>query len=182
MLQLNFNPFPTIETERSLLRRITTEDSEDFFYLRTNEEAMKYIDRPRPKSIKESNDLIVKMDDGIQQNTAIGWGISLKDKPGLIGTISYHNIYTEHYRAEIGYMLSPAYWGTGIMSEAIKVVLDFGFNQMGLHSIEANVNPLNNVSKYLLKKFSFNQEAYFKQNYYFDGKFLDSEIYSLVKG
>ena len=66
------------------------------------------------------------------------------------------------------------------MSEAIEKVIQFGFNNMKLHSIEANINPDNLASAQLLKKFKFVKEAYFKENYFFNGKFLDSEIYSLL--
>lgn len=181
MLQLNFSPFPTLETERLVLRRISFEHSTEFFKLRSDEVAMKYIDRPRLKSMEECNQLIKKMDDGIEQNAAIVWAITLKDSPGMIGTISFHRIEKENYRAEIGYMLFPKYFGRGLMTEAITTVIDYGFNKMNLHSIEANINVDNNASRQLLKKFGFVQEAYFRENYYFAGKFLDSEIYSLLK-
>lgn len=181
MLELNFSPFPVIETERLLLRRIGAKDDNDLFFLRSSKAAMKYLDRPMHSSINETQELIKKIEDGILQNTAIGWGLSLKGKAQLIGTISYHRIEKEHYRAEIGYMIHPDYWRTGLISEAIKPVIDFGFNQMNLHSIEANVNPENIASIKLLEKHKFTKEAHFKENYFYNGKFLDSVIYSLVK-
>ena len=66
------------------------------------------------------------------------------------------------------------------MSEAMKAVLQFGFNDMNLHSVEANINPLNKKSKKILELNGFVKEAYFTENYYSNGKFLDSEIYCLV--
>jgi ribosomal-protein-alanine N-acetyltransferase len=51
---------------------------------------------------------------------------------------------------------------------------------MNLHSIEANINPENIASRKLLEKTGFVREAYFKENYFFNGKFIDSEIYSLL--
>ena len=62
----------------------------------------------------------------------------------------------------------------------MAAVLPVGFDQVGLHSIEANVSPENIASRRLLEKFGFKQEAYFKENYYFNGEFLDSVIYSLL--
>jgi len=181
MLKLNFSPFPTIETERLVLREITRKDADDLLVLRTDVDAMKFIDRPRPKSIDDIHQLVKKIRDGIRNNTAIGWGMTLKTSPKVIGTIGFHRIDLENYRAEIGYMMMPSLWGKGLMSEAIEKVIEYGFDVIKLHSIEANVNPSNNNSIKILKKFKFNKEAYFKENYYFNGKFLDSEIYSLVK-
>ncbi|HUM46715.1 MAG TPA: GNAT family protein, partial [Chitinophagales bacterium] len=86
----------------------------------------------------------------------------------------------EHFRAEIGYSLLPGYWGRGIMLESITAVIRFGFEILKLHSIEANVNPSNIPSIKLLERSGFVKEAHFKENYYFNGKFLDSAIYSLV--
>lgn len=114
--------------------------------------------------------------------TDLGWGITFKNQNHLIGSIGLHHIEADNFRAEIGYMLLPEYWNKGLMSEAIKVVLDYGFNQMNLHSLEAQRNPDNTRSAALLKKMGFQREAYFKENYFYDGKFLDTEVYSLLTG
>ena len=86
----------------------------------------------------------------------------------------------EHYRSEIGYALNPLFQGKGIMQEAMQAIIQYGFEIMKLHSVEANVNPANEASMRLLEKNGFVKEAYFRENYYFDGKFLDSVIYSLL--
>jgi ribosomal-protein-alanine N-acetyltransferase len=78
-------------------------------------------------------------------------------------------------------MLLPEYWGKGIATEAMHVVLQVAFNGLKCHSIEVNVNPENEASKNLLLKMGFQQEAYFRENYYYDGKFLDSAIFSLLE-
>jgi ribosomal-protein-alanine N-acetyltransferase len=177
MVQLTFEPFPILETDRLILREISVKDVEDIYVLRTNEEAMKYINRPRLTSIDDAIELINKMN----EPDRVPWGITLKNETKIIGTIGYHRIEKEHFRAEIGYMLDPVYWNTGLMSEAIAKVIEFGFNEMKLHSIEAIINPGNTVSRKILQKFNFVKEAYFKENFFFEGKFYDSEVYSLLK-
>jgi ribosomal-protein-alanine N-acetyltransferase len=67
------------------------------------------------------------------------------------------------------------------MSETLKTMLTFAFEQFGLHSISANVNPNNESSIRLLEKNNFVQEAYFKEDYFFDGKYIDSLIFSLLE-
>ena len=177
MHELNFDPYPVIETERLLLRKVSMDDAEDVFLLRTNEAAMKYINKPKLLSIDDAKELIKKMN----EPDRIQWGITLPTDNKIIGTIGYHKIDKDHYRAEIGYMLHPDHWNTGMMSEAITKVIDHGFNKMQLHSIEATINPGNDASRNLLKKFSFIKEAYFKEKFFFEGKFFDNEVYSLVK-
>ena len=177
MLELNFDPFPQLETNRLRLRKISLDDADRMLLLRTNEETMRYIHKPKLNSVDDVKELIKKMN----EPDRIQWGITLKTADAIIGTIGYHMIIKEHYRAEIGYMLHPEHWNTGIMSEALSSVIDFGFNKMNLHSIEAIINPGNTVSRTILKKFDFIKEAYFKENFFFEGEFFDSEVYSLLK-
>lgn len=180
-LELNFNPFPVLQTQRLSLRQITMADAEDFFLLRSNKEAMKYIDKALFQSVTDAYELINRIEEGVMANERISWGISLKENPKLIGTISFHRIEKEHFRAEVGYMLFPEYWNKGLLSEAMKAVLDFGFNTVKLHSIEGIINPKNLISAKLLQKFGFVKEAYFKESFFYNGNFLDTEIYSLLK-
>jgi ribosomal-protein-alanine N-acetyltransferase len=123
---LNFNPFPTFETERLLFHSLTADHAEKLYHLRGNELAMKYIGKPVLRSEAEAMELIHAYDKNLRERTGIIWGISLKDVPGLIGTIGYHKTDPLNYRAEIGYMIHPDHWFKGIMSEALKKVLDHG--------------------------------------------------------
>jgi ribosomal-protein-alanine N-acetyltransferase len=181
MLELNFKPFPVLETKHLVLREIIKKDAPQFFLLRSNKEAMRFIDKPLAESINEIKSFIKYINKKRKDNEAISWGISLKTNSELIGTISYHSIEKDNYRAELGYMLLPEYWNKGLISEAIPNVIDYGFNTMKLHSIAANINPNHKISRKVLEKFKFKKEAYFKENHFFDGKFYDTEIYSLLK-
>ncbi|HET9431170.1 MAG TPA: GNAT family N-acetyltransferase [Chitinophagaceae bacterium] len=178
MLTPDFSIFPTFHTERLLIRRIETKDAEAIYCLRSDQQVMQWLDRPLAQSIDEALHFILKIQAALDSNEGITWGISLKDQPVLIGTIGYWRIIKDHYRAEIGYLLNPKFQGIGIMQEAISSVLNYGFRDMKLHSIEANVNPANLSSIKLLEKNGFVREAWFKENYYYNGKFLDSLIYT----
>jgi ribosomal-protein-alanine N-acetyltransferase len=180
MLQLNFQPFPQISTGRLLLREITTADAADLFALRSNKDLMRYIDRPVAQSMQDALNLIEIITTALKNDDGITWGITLKNNPQLIGTIGFWRIIKEHHRAEIGYLLSDAFQRQGIMQEAITAAIDYGFNVMRLHSIEANVNPANTASILLLEKNKFIREAYFRENYYYNEKFVDSLVYSLI--
>lgn len=180
MLQVNFTPFPTIATERLLLRESTTNDANEIFFLRSDKAVLKYLDKIPEKSVDETVEFIGRIKKDIDNNDGITWGIALKDSDIVIGSICFWRMQKEHYRAEIGYVLHPGQQGKGIMDEAIKAVLKYGFETMRLHSVEANVNPANISSMKLLEKNGFVKEAYFKENYYYDGKFIDSVIYSLI--
>lgn len=180
MLAINFSPFPNLETERLFLRRVDVKDVNEIIALRSNPETMKYIPRPLVKTIEDALEHIAMMDAKIENNEGINWAITQKGNPKLIGVIGHYKIKPEHYRAEIGYMLLPEFSGKGIISEAVKEVVKYGFKGMQLHSIEAVIDPENNASAKVLEKNGFVKEAHLKENEFFEGRFLDSVIYSLL--
>ena len=180
MLEIKFNGFPVLETERLLFREFTLNDTEDFFALNTNEKVIQYFDRPKMQSMEEAIKMIKKISTSFENNEGITWAIELKETRKIIGHITYWRIIKEHYRAEMGYSLFPEYWGKGFMSEAIQQVIVFGFSKLKFHSIEANVDPRNISSMKLLERAGFKREGYLKENFYFNGKFFDTALYSLL--
>jgi ribosomal-protein-alanine N-acetyltransferase len=176
-----FNSFPTLETERLILRDFSFSDTRDLFIIRSDQRVMEYMDSQAHQSLSDAEEMIYLMLDSFQNETGINWAIENKFDGKMIGYIGFWRIITDHVRAEIGYALKPTVWGKGYMKEAALEVLRFGFEQLGLHSVEANVNPKNLVSAKLLKSLGFKKEGHFKENYYFDGQFFDSDIYSLLE-
>lgn len=181
MLSINLTPFPELCTERLLLREINEHDAPALLVQRSDTHIIRYLDREPDTTLTQTLALINLVKRNTADNTGITWGIVRKDAPEeLLGTIGLWRIIPEHHRAEIGYGLHSDYWQQGVMSEAMTKVLAFGFEMLKLHSVEANVNPHNQASRRLLEKHGFVQEAYFRQNYFFRGQFLDSVIYSLL--
>jgi len=181
MLEINFLPFPILKTQRLLLRQVNTNDAETILSLRSNDEVMKYIPRPYLKSKEEALELIAMFDDKIENGIGINWGICFLDEPEkLIGIIGHYRLKPEHYRAEVGYMIFPEYNGKGIVSEALQKVIEYGFKGMKLHSIEAILDPENKGSEKVLLKNGFVKEGHFIENEYYEGRFLDSMVYSVL--
>lgn len=182
MLDPNFSPFPEIKTKRLLLRKMAKEDAAEILHLRSSEAVMQYIDRERAVTLNDAEVFLDRINASIESNNGILWGITLKDYPEkLIGNIGYWRLIKENYRAEVGYMLNPVFWKKGIMKEALLEVINFGFASMNLHSIEANINPGNAASAALLESTGFIKEAYFKEDFFFNGAFHDTIIYSRLK-
>lgn len=181
MLTLNFESFPELHTTRLILRETKITDAQALFALRKDEQVMKYIHRKRPQNVADIEQLIQNTQEGYLQGQSLVWAIALKENPELmIGTMGYYRTELENYRAEIGYMLSKSYWRQGIIAEALVRTVEFGFKNIGLHSITANIDPGNEASRKILEKHNFIREAHFRENFYFNGKFLDSEIYTLL--
>lgn len=181
MLNTDFNPFPVLETGRLILYQLTFQDTSGLFRLRGNPIAMRYIGKPVLKDLSEAEALILHYHDHLLAGNGITWAIGLKEQNSqFIGTIGFHRLEKSNYRAEIGYILQPEFWGKGLMKEAIQVVLSYGFDSMALHSVEARINPDNIQSSSVLIKNGFVKEAYFKEAFCLDGDFYDTEVYSLL--
>ena len=182
MLVLNFTPFPELKTQRLLLRKLEKTDANEMFFLRSNENVLRYLGKEPAKTIAEVEEFISKINKAVDENESILWGITfLSDPSVVIGTICLWNIQKENYRSEIGYLLHPDHWRKGIMKEAINSVMDYGFSVLGLHSMEALLSPENIASSSVLESTGFVKEAHLKESFYFNGEFSDTAIYSRLK-
>lgn len=176
-----FKSFPTLESNRLLFREFVSSDAEDLFFIRSNDQIMEFMDTDKHQSILETDSLINQIKQSFNNKTGINWAIVDKSSNKVIGYFGYWRLIREHCRAEIGFALIPEFWGKGYMTETLEAMIKFGFNSFKLHSIEANVNPANENSKKLLEKLGFKQEAYFRENYLYNSKFVDSLIYCLLE-
>lgn len=158
------DPFPTLKTERLILRQLNQSDENEIFAMRSNDENAKYLDRPKANSVEDARNFIIKINDGIKNNESFYWGVSIKDNPKLTGTICLWNISEDKTKAEIGFELLPECKGKGIMFEATKKVIDYGFNVLNLETIEGEVDPANSKSIKLMKKFNFKLKTSSNEN------------------
>ena len=176
-----FDKFPNLETKRLTLGSFTIQDAEELYKIRSDDRVTKYLDRDNHKTVEESKIMIQKIIQSYKDKAGINWVIRKKVSFEIIGYIGFWDLIRENVRAEIGYASKPEYWGKGYMSEALLKVLDYGFNEFKLHSVLGNVNPQNERSIKLLERFGFKREAYFREDYLYNGKYLDSAIYCLLE-
>jgi [ribosomal protein S5]-alanine N-acetyltransferase len=181
-LKFQFQPFPELQTERLILRRIVEADWEDVLAFRSDPEVMRYIPRPLAKDKEDVLAFLKMIDENITSNEQINWGISTKAAPErLLGMIGFFRPQKENARAEIGYMLGPEHQGKGYMTEAMAAAEKYGFETMQLHSIEAVIDPANAASERVLQRCGYVKEAHFRENYYYNDEWLDSVIYSKLR-
>lgn len=182
-MQLNdniFNSFPILKTRRLLLREINDEDAAAIHEMRNNKRISEFIARPESQTFEEAKTLVDKCKNSFANRDGIGWAAILRDGKNTIGTCGFNRIEHLNLRAELGGEMSTQYWGKGIAEEAVKAIVEFGIQQLGLHSIEARVWPANRGAVYLLEKLGFQKEAHFRDALYYKDKFMDIAVYSLV--
>jgi len=181
MLQLNFSPFPELESKRLRFRKLTNADAPEILVLRGNPETMQFIPRPLIKDIEGALAHIKMINDKIDENIDINWAVTEKGSDTCIGIMGFYRTQPEHYRTELGYMITPEHWGKGYVTEAVNVLLDFAFNSLQFHSIEAVIDSRHIASERVLQKVGFVKEAHFKENFYYNNEFTDTVIYGLLK-
>ncbi|WP_417431323.1 GNAT family N-acetyltransferase [Halpernia sp.] len=141
-------------TKRLVLKPISEDDVQDILTIRSNATINKYIGRKPPKSIEDALDFILKIKNNNQKIVGF-FGITLKNNSHLIGTICLWNFSKDQKTAELGYEMLPEFHGNGFMFEALKAILNYGFNDLSLLNIEAFTHKNNLKSIQLLEKFSF---------------------------
>ncbi|KAF2077473.1 hypothetical protein CYY_001246 [Polysphondylium violaceum] len=180
-MEMNFSPHPILETERLILRNVKREDAENVFLLRSNKEAMRFVPRPIAQSVADAHTLIDNTIKMVESNEGINFAIVEKSNPDkLIGLIGFLRTKKDQYRSEIGYMLHPDYHRRGYVLEALNRLVEYGWDGIGFHTVEAIVDPINEPSWKLLEKAGFTLEGVFKQSFFFKGEFSDGKYYSKI--
>jgi ribosomal-protein-alanine N-acetyltransferase len=174
-------PQVILETERLILKEVNPEIIDYVFTNWSDEDIMSYM------GLQTEEELAV--DKMKQQGGYTTYRVKLKgfifitkDTNEVIGASHFHNWQPMHSRSEIGYaMYKNEYKNKGYMKEAVKAILDFGFNNMGLNRVEAMIGPFNEPSLRLIKSLGFTQEGVMREHYCKDGEIQDSIVFSLLR-
>lgn len=152
---LNFKNFPKLATERLLLRNLENSDTALIHKLRSDEIVNAFVGRENSSTLEKARDYILNIQNLIAKNECIYWAITLKENNDLIGCICLWNFDPENETVEIGYELLTEFQGKGIMSEVIKKVITFAFEEIKAKTITAFPSSDNNSSVTILKKLNF---------------------------
>ena len=173
--------FPEINTKRLFLRKISLKDAATLFKYWSDPLVTQYLNINTFKNIEQSFSMIRLLNSLYSKKEGIRWSIVTKKDNAVIGTCGYNNHVKKSSRGEIGYELGKEYWGNGYATEAIKEILKYGFKTMNLNRVEAFVVPEAISSINLLKKLGFKKEGLLKEYGYWNMKYWDENIYSLLK-
>jgi ribosomal-protein-alanine N-acetyltransferase len=172
--------FPVLETPRIVLRELVSSDAQALFAFRSDAEEQRHNDPPHT-SMAESAALIERLAAVRRETGATQWGLTLKGDDLVVGMLGFNWWNREHHRASIGYDLSRALWGHGLMGEAVQAVLDHGFDVMGLNRIEAHTNDDNRSSIRMLRKLGFVREGTFHDQFFEDGRYHDVALFVMLR-
>lgn len=172
--------FPIIKTERLLLRQFEENDLQNVFKGLSNPDIIKYygISFDSLEETKKQMDWFAQLE---KSETGIWWAVCSLDNKTFYGAGGLNSLNKEHKKAEIGFWLLTDFWGQGIMMEAIPIICNYGFNNLGLHRIEGFVDSDNINCKKAMAKLNFQYEGTMRDSEMKDDKFINLDIYAIIR-
>jgi len=171
-----------IEGERIKLRKLKLSDASDIYKNLQDREMVKWtLNIPWPYKRKDAIKFIRKTYYRIRKNSGYAFGIVLKEIDKVIGVIDIFNIDWKNKNAELGYWLGKKYWGKGLTTEAVKLMLKFAFEKLKLHRVYAGVFEENIASRRVLEKTGFKLEGIKRECRYRYNKWHNELIFGILK-
>jgi len=169
-----------LHTDRLVLRPLRETDAEALFAIFSDARVMRYWSTPPWTSLQPAQDMIAA---DLAQTTRdhLRLGIELVKNGLFLGTCSLFSINCTCRRAEVGYGLGSFAWGQGYMHEALRTLLDFGFGELDLNRIEADIDPRNGASARTLERLGFTREGYLRERWIVGDEVSDTAIYGLLR-
>jgi ribosomal-protein-alanine N-acetyltransferase len=182
-LKAVFEQFPVLESPNLVLKKIEPEDWQGVYAIYNNDKVFTYCGIFPKHNLETVKSMIGHFDRDYRKKSRVKCGIYLKGEGNkLTGIIEAMDFNQKVNMVTIGYFLAEAYWGKGIASESVRILVKFLFEKVNLNRIQADVMPANEVSKKVFIKNGFIKEGTLRQANFWPGKgVVDLEIYGLLK-
>ena len=171
---------PRLDGARLALRAPDERDVDRLYALFSDPAVMRYWSRPPMTERAEAEALLARWLDGFATREALTWIIASPEADAAIGTCTLFRFEPRHRRAEIGYSLRSELWGRGLAREALTLLFEWAFPALGLHRIEADVDPRNDGSRRLLLRLGFRSEGLLRERYFVGDEVSDTELFGLL--
>ncbi len=152
------SPLPELHTPRARLREVRLEDAEALLDIYGDAAGVRYLGRP-VQTLEQVQTRVARMREDVVRGEAAFWVMT---DPGADRALAYLGFFrwdAPHQSAELGYVLAPARWGQGLMREVLPVLVGHGFEVLGLHRMEARIDPGNMASIRLAERLGFRLEG-----------------------
>lgn len=184
-LKEEFMPFPeiTFETPRLILRKVTPEDLDNIFEYCKNPNVARYVTWDAHQSLEDTKKFINYALDSYKVGAPEPMAIILKDDPKqrMIGSVGLIPASPKNRTFELGYVIAEEYWGKGLVAEAAKPLINFGFKHFAMQRLQCRCDILNPQSSRVMEKLGMQYEGTLKASMYLKGKPRDMHMYSIVK-
>jgi [ribosomal protein S5]-alanine N-acetyltransferase len=180
-----FETPPTFRTPRLMLRSTNETDLNDLFLANSDPEVTRFLPYPPWQNMDDANAWFERTKTRFADKAAAQFAIRIDDANGgaarTIGNALLFQFDTQHEVAEIGYVIAREHWNKGYASEAMQPLIDYAFNALGFHRLEAKLDPRNLASAKVLTKLGFVHEGTRRENWLDANGRSDSGLYGLLQ-
>ena len=171
-----------LETDRLILRPFRAEDAQTMYdNWASDPEVTRFLSWPAYKGIDDAYSILKIWLAEYQKPDFYQWAIVLKELDAPIGSISVVNSDDRVDLAEIGYCIGKTWWGRGIMPEAVKAVMAYLFEEVGMQRLEVGHDPDNSASGAVIRKCGFRYEGTLRRRIRSNRGITDVAWYSMLK-
>lgn len=179
---MTLEPFPELATHRLRLRELTARDRETMLAIYSDRAHMRWSGGDILTELEQAERLIQMFAEWRRApSPGLRWGLVRQDTGMLIGSCGLSRINHVWHNAVVGYELAADACGQGFMREALATILDFGFRELGLHRVQAEIHPKNRPSIRLVASLGFQHEGRHREQGYWDGRYHDLDCYALLE-
>ena len=170
----------TLNTRRLLLRPLRGSDADALLGLFSDPKVMRYWSTPPWKSIDQARSMIDRDGKAMAAGEHVRLGLERTEDGVLIGTCTLFAISEQCRRAEVGYAMASHAWGKAYMDEALRALLNYGFSELKLNRVEADIDPRNEASARSLERLGFKKEGYLRERWIVGDEVSDTALYGLL--
>ena len=172
---------PVLETSRLVLRKLELADVDDMYGYASDPEVTRYVTWDAHISRENTLGYLKFLQQRYKTDRCLVWGVVLKENNKLIGTCDYVRIDNTSKCGILGYALAREYWNQGLMSEAVRAIIDFGFEVLDLNRIEAHCMVANLASERVMQKTGMTFEGILREKVFLKNQFISLKMYSILK-
>ncbi len=177
-----FEQHPMLETERLILRPITMDDADATYAYAIDPVSSEFMPWEVHRSMADTIAYLETIPKDYAARERISFAMVLKSTGEFIGSCGFHHILLKYHSIRIGYLLIPSQWGKGYMTEAVREMIRFAFDEMGMHRVEATCDYDNIRSARVMERCGMTLEGVFRDHEVRQGKFVSTKSYAIIKG
>lgn len=179
--ELHERHYHALETDRLLLRPLSPDDAEAMFSYTSQPESFRFLRRAPHQSIEEDRQFLQKAAEAYQTHSDFIWGICEKGSGRLIGTCRLFDLHLTDRRAEVSYLIHPAYQGRGIASDTVRALIRYAFGELGLVRLQARCVSENIGSERVMQKCGMALEGTLRSYANIHNSWKDFKLYAIIK-
>ena len=170
---------PTLSAENITLRELRLSDAPSLLAMLTTEEVARFISPP-PTTVEGFERFIVWTHAERQAGRYICFAVVPRGMDTAIGIFQVRQLEPGFATAEWGFAIGSAFWGTGLFPSGSQLVLDFAFDVVGVHRLEARAAVRNGRGNGALRKVGASCEGVMRKSFLRNGEFLDQNLWSIL--